>query len=116
VKDIQRALDFYAGILGMRIDWRPDPGNVYLTTGSDNLALHEAANPAPAAEQAAGNLEHFGFLVASPEEVDNWARCLEARGIHLVQPPKTHRDGARSIYFRDPDENLIQLLYHPRVK
>jgi hypothetical protein len=28
---------------------------------------------------------------------------------------KTHRDGARSFYFRDPDGLLIQLLYHPPI-
>jgi catechol 2,3-dioxygenase-like lactoylglutathione lyase family enzyme len=116
VKDIRRALDFYSGILEMKIDWRPDPGNVYLTTGSDNLALHEAGNLTPAPEQTAGNLDHFGFFVDRPEDVDEWARRLESRGIPLVQQPKTHRDGARSIYFRDPDGNLIQLLHHPRLK
>jgi catechol 2,3-dioxygenase-like lactoylglutathione lyase family enzyme len=33
----------------------------------------------------------------------------------LVQPVKTHRDGARSFYFKDPDGVLIQLLYHPPI-
>jgi len=35
--------------------------------------------------------------------------------IPFANPPKTHRDGARSFYFRDPDGVLIQLLYHPPI-
>jgi catechol 2,3-dioxygenase-like lactoylglutathione lyase family enzyme len=33
----------------------------------------------------------------------------------LAAEPKTHRDGARSFYFRDPDGLLIQLIYHPPI-
>jgi catechol 2,3-dioxygenase-like lactoylglutathione lyase family enzyme len=114
VRDLQRSLDFYAGLLDMRIEWRPDPGNVYLTTGSDNLALHQAGDGTPATGDAAG-LDHFGFVVSKPEDVDRWAERLESEGVELVQKPMTHRDGARSIYLRDPDGNLIQILYHPPI-
>jgi catechol 2,3-dioxygenase-like lactoylglutathione lyase family enzyme len=114
VRDIQRSLDFYTGILGMRVEWNPDPDNAYLTSGSDNLALHSIKDCAPAAADAAG-LDHIGFIVSRPEEVDGWADRLEARGIELAQKPKTHRDGARSLYVRDPDGILIQILYHPPI-
>ena len=114
VGDLKRSLDFYTRIMNMRIEWQPDADNAYLTSGSDNLALHQTSPPAGPAVPA-GALDHFGFLVATPDEVDGWARDLEARGVELVQQPKTHRDGARSIYFRDPDGNLIQLLYHPPI-
>jgi catechol 2,3-dioxygenase-like lactoylglutathione lyase family enzyme len=96
----------------MRVAWRPDAENAYLTSGFDNLALHQT----PAGEgcdPACGPLDHFGLLVAKAEDVDAWARRLEASGVALAQPPKTHRDGARSIYFHDPEGNLIQLLHIP---
>ena len=114
VRDIQRAVAFYQDVMNMKVEWQPDRKNVYLTSGSDNLALHEVDSSiaAPAAPAATG-LDHFGFFVSRPEEVDEWARVLESRGVRLVQQAKTHRDGARSIYFCDPDGNLIQLLYHP---
>ncbi len=114
VRDVQRSLDFYGRILGMRIDWRPDPENVYLTSGSDNLALHQVADGAAADDRTLG-LDHLGFVVARPEQVDQWAERLEAESVELTQKPRTHRDGARSIYFRDPDGNLIQILHHPHI-
>ena len=114
VKDIRRSVDFYTNILQMRIEWKPDPDNVYLTSGGDNLALHQVGR-GEADPNVEGALDHFGFIVSGPEEVDNWAEMLESKGIELAQKPRTHRDGARSIYFRDPDGNLIQLLYHPPI-
>ncbi len=110
VQDIRRSLDFYTSIMGMKIDWRPDERNIYLTYGSDNLALHQSEGPI-----GGGALDHFGFLVGRPEEVDEWALRLSGLGVILVQGPRDHRDGSRSIYFRDPDGNVIQLLFYPKV-
>ncbi len=114
VRSLQDSLDFYGRLLGMRIDWRPDPENAYLTTGSDNLALHQLSNGREP-DGAALGLDHIGFVVLRPEQVDQWAERLEAEGVELIQKPRTHRDGARSIYFRDPDGNLVQILYHPHI-
>ncbi len=113
VRDVRRSVEFYAGVLGMTVDWQPDERNAYLTSGADNLALHQADEPGAIAPEA--GLDHFGLLVATPEEVDEWALRLAAAGVDLVAPPRNHRDGARSIYFRDPDGYLIQLLFHPHI-
>ncbi len=115
VRDLRRSTDFYTRVLGFKVEWQPDKDNVYLTSGSDNLALHQAV-AAPQIPEGAIGLDHFGFIVAEPDEVDRWAGFLAEKGVELVQKPKTHRDGARSIYFKDPDGNLIQLLYHSPLK
>jgi catechol 2,3-dioxygenase-like lactoylglutathione lyase family enzyme len=47
------------------------------------------------------------------EEVDAWHAFLKANGVAIVKEPRTHRDGARSFYCRDPDGNTVQLIYHP---
>jgi catechol 2,3-dioxygenase-like lactoylglutathione lyase family enzyme len=97
----------------MRVEWAPDEENVYLTSGLDNLAIHKGlAEPSSAASQL---LNHIGFVVSRPEDVDVWADRLSGLGIQFAQSPKTHRDGARSFYFHDPDGVLIQLLYHPPI-
>ena len=112
VGDVDRSMEFYVSVFGMRIAWQPDPDNAYLSSGCDNLALHKASAPAPPEGQ---RLDHLGFLVATPEDVDRAATALAARQIPLRHPPRTHRDGSRSLYFADPDGNVIQILYEPTL-
>ena len=113
VRDIPKSVEFYSNVLGMKLEWMPDDDNAYLTSGQDNLALHKlTANVQPRSVQT---LHHIGFVVKRPENVDEWAEKVRSRGIPLAQEPKTHRDGARSFYFYDPDGVLIQLIYHPPI-
>jgi catechol 2,3-dioxygenase-like lactoylglutathione lyase family enzyme len=114
VADLPRTERFYVDLLGFYVEWRPDEDNVYLTTGRDNLALHrdEGARGAPPETR----LGHLGLCVAQMAEVDDWAAFLRAQGVTLETEPRTHRDGARSFYFRDPEGTLIQLLCHPPLR
>lgn len=111
---------FYVELLGFSVEWEPDPDNVYLSSGTDNLALHRAeavpgGQTGPQAPLGAQRLDHLGLLVRTPDDVDRWGAFLEAQGVVLEARPRTHRDGARSCYFSDPDGNKIQVIYHPPI-
>jgi len=107
---LEDSLRFYTEVMGMTVEWNPDPDNYYLTSGNDNLALHRAAvSPAESAQR----LDHIGFIVDHIEDVDVWHTHLSAHQVRVLQPPKTHRDGARSLYCADPDGTVVQLIYHP---
>src|SRR5262250_2890375 len=100
-RDLDAMKRFYVDLLGFAVEWEPDPDNVYLSSGIDNLALHRS-DGAPGSGQA---LDHLGLIVRRADDVDTWAAFLESRGVTLKAKPKTHRDGARSLYFLDPDGN-----------
>jgi len=108
VRNMNIMRSFYVDTLGFQVEWEPDPQNLYLTSGTDNLALHQVQQ-----ELHSGTLDHMGILVDVPEDVDLWALYLKEKNVALTQEPKTHRDGARSIYFHDPELNLIQIIFHP---
>lgn len=115
VTDITKSRAFYERLFSMRIVWQPDPENIYLSSGTDNLALHQlplkelqAYQPRP--EQF---LDHFGFFMDSPQSVDIMFQRVQKDGVTIVKPPRTHRDGSYSFYIADPDENVIQVLYEP---
>ena len=111
VKELEACERFYTELLGMRVEWRPDADNVYLTGGNDNLALHRATSAIdPKAPQ---RLDHIGFVVNEIGEVDAWFEFLRSKGVKILKEPRTHRDGARSFYCQDPDGNVVQLIYHP---
>ena len=106
--DLELVERFWVDVMGYAVEWRPDPDNVYLTCGWDNLALHRAKDSLPARDR----LDHIGLAVARPEEVDAWAAHLVAQGVTLVAAAKQHRDGSRSLYFRDPAGVLVQIIHH----
>lgn len=114
VSDIARAKSFYQEMLGMVVVWEPDPHNVYLSSGCDNLALHESV-PGDHVKSAAQQLDHLGFIVESPGRVKELEREFRDRGIKIVHPFKIHRDGSASFYCADPDGIVIQMLYEPKL-
>ena len=107
---------FYVDLLGFAVEWEPDPDNVYLSSGTDNLALHRASSAAASAEAGQHSaLDHLGVIVRAADDVDRWAAFLESHGVVIDAVPRTHRDGARSCYFRDPDGNRVQIIHHPPI-
>ena len=114
VRDLARAKKFYREILGMEVVWEPDAQNVYLSSGWDNIALHEISEPlvATAVEK---QLDHLGFIVETVERVKDLEREFIARGVTIVHPFKMQRDGSASFYCADPDGIVIQLLYEPTL-
>src|SRR6185503_11711436 len=104
-RDLDAMKRFYVDLLGFAVEWEPDADNVYLSSGIDNLALHHVQGLTLA---EGGVLDHLGVIVRSADDVDRWAAFLEERGVPLDAKPRTHRDGARSCYFSDPEGNKIQ--------
>ena len=129
VADPQISKEFYVRVLKMQVEWEPDADNIYLTSGGqDNLAIHRA-KPTPlgfVAGQAAASgpvathsshqrLDHLGFALPTPQDVDAWHEWMVSQKVEVVQQIKTHRDGARSFYIKDPDGVIVQMIYHPPI-
>ena len=51
---------------------------------------------------------HFAFSIAS-DDVEAWQGRLESEGV-AVESVVTWPRGAKSLYFRDPDRNLAELI------
>jgi catechol 2,3-dioxygenase-like lactoylglutathione lyase family enzyme len=106
---------FYVEGMGMRVDWRPDADNLYLSYGPDNLALHRTNE----VDHRVSALDHLGFVTPAADDVRAWyERILALRAHHsleIVQEPKLHRDGSTSFYFRDPAGNKVQIIHIPSI-
>jgi catechol 2,3-dioxygenase-like lactoylglutathione lyase family enzyme len=57
---------------------------------------------------AGSGISHFAFAITT-EDVDPWIHRLGAEGV-AVESTVTWPGGARSVYFRDPDANLVELI------
>jgi|SRR5215469_13608675 len=111
VKDVARAADFYRLVFGMTIVWQPDGDNAYMSSGCDNLALHRGS----VGDRSAQSLDHLGFIVPTIEELEAGYRWVQENQLDIARPLRRHRDGSVSYYIRDPDDNVIQILYEPSI-
>ena len=112
LENLEKMIAFYSEVFGMRTVWEPDADNVYLSSGSDNLALHRVDELAEGVAQA---LDHLGFFVADADEVQRAEASLRSRGVPILHPARQHRDGSWSVYCLDPDGNTVQILYDPNT-
>ena len=114
VRSMPRSKEFYREILGMDVVWEPDAHNVYLSSGCDNIAIHEVgADFLKTADEK--QLDHFGFVVESVERVKELEDEFRSQGVTIVHAFKVHRDGSASFYCADPDGVVIQMLYEPTL-
>jgi catechol 2,3-dioxygenase-like lactoylglutathione lyase family enzyme len=110
VASIERTLEFYTRVLGMTVE-RFGEGRVALHFGRQKLNLHSADKVLdPNVRHATPGSADLCFLLevslATAQE------RLAAEGVKVITGP-VERTGAqgpmRSIYFYDPDENVIEL-------
>src|SRR5262249_14661495 len=106
--DIDALCAFYRAVL--EIEPRTSDGYAEFPTDGGALSLwsrQEAEHEAPGAVHSGANRSiMLEFQVADADE--QYAR-LQRLNIDWVKPPSTQAWGNRSIYFRDPDGNLINL-------
>jgi catechol 2,3-dioxygenase len=104
VSDRPRSIEWYREVLGLepRREAQQDDWPVFM---GDQLALFQAATPAPERDSETAGLRHFAFRVGAEE--------LERAQVHLgekgVRFNAEDHGGARSLYFRDPDGNTIEI-------
>ena len=116
VADVERSLRFYQAALGLTAErveaWRRhEVGFPSLRINASTLIDLVMAPERASASESKSNLAHFCLVTDSPT-LDEATQALEAAGA-VVETGPVVRSGARgnalSIYFRDPDNNLIEL-------
>lgn len=116
VGDLDRALSFYAGVLGFEITDRRGSSSALLGTGgyAHHIALFAGDGPA---DEAAGLSMSQRFAIRYPDRVSlgNALLRIEEGGIAVE---RAIDDGtSESLYVRDPDGHLVELYCnHPRAE
>ena len=87
VKDVRTAADWYASRFECTVEWC-----------DDSWALIACENCALALVTPGQHPQHFAILT---DEIEQY-------GV-----PTPHRDGTRSVYRRDPDGNVFEMLERP---
>lgn len=113
--DVEKMRRFYVGVLGLEVYRDLWDGNwLELRLGSTLLTLRPRGMAAirgqsfdgpPAPDSASVQL---AFRVA-PGEIDACSRELSAAGVEIVDPPTDQPWGHRTLFFLDPERNLLEI-------
>lgn len=116
VADLQATCDFYTRALGMEvISFGADSQRKALRFGLHKINLHpDDSDWVPRAREPRCGGEDFCLITETP--MDEVLTHLEACGVEIEEYP-SDRSGAlgtiRSVYFRDPDGNLVEVSNYP---
>ncbi|HET9926201.1 MAG TPA: VOC family protein [Methylomirabilota bacterium] len=108
-RDMPAMREFYGTTLGFPLHRELSPRWLEFRIGSNLLALTERGlvfdDPAP--PPGALSLQ-MAFRVA-PNEVATCAAALAERGVKIISGPTDQPFGHRTLFFRDPDGNVLEI-------
>jgi catechol 2,3-dioxygenase-like lactoylglutathione lyase family enzyme len=110
VRDMAAMRRFYEGVLGFPLLRELSPGWIEYRIGGNTLALAKPSLTAADGPTPSGSASlQLAFKVPVPE-IDRCADELLQQGVNLVSPPTDQVFGHRTLFFRDPDGNLLEVF------
>lgn len=114
VSNMERAWGFYTSLFGFEI-MPSDERFCAFRVGHDVLLLFTQGGSKEPVQLEGGIIPphetlgagHFAFSI-SPDALDEWRALLREREVPLESEVRWQRGGT-SLYFRDPDNNLVEL-------
>ena len=108
-RQMAKMREFYGSTMGFPLHKELSSRWVEFRVGSNILALTERGGRFGDPSPPIGVLSlQLAFRVA-PHEVDECASTLAERGVAIVSPPTDQTFGHRTLFFRDPDGNLLEV-------
>ena len=108
-RDLAAMKRFYADVLGFRHERDLSPTWIEFRIGNTILALTVPGKLFADAPPPRGALSlQLAFKVA-PDEVQLCATELAAKGVALEMPVTDQPFGHRTLFFRDPDGNVLEI-------
>jgi catechol 2,3-dioxygenase-like lactoylglutathione lyase family enzyme len=110
VRDMEAMRRFYEDILGFPLLRELSPGWIEYRVGGNTLALARPSRTAADAPTPNGSASLQLAFKVSAAEVDQCADELVRQGVDLLSPPTDQPFGHRTLFFRDPDGNLLEMF------
>lgn len=125
VRDVERSKAFYTNVLGFKLlEQDPDHGGVFLSLGEygNTLDIFPSSDPDAYPQPKSGvgrreglGMRHIAFAVAAEDDLQNAYFALQAAGVPIHRA--IDHTSQKSIYFYDPDDNLLEIVWErPNVQ
>jgi len=110
VRDMAAMRRFYEHVLGFPPLRELSPGWIEYRLGGNTLALARPSRTAADAPTPNGSASLQLAFKVSVADVDRCADELVRQGVGLLSPPTDQTFGHRTLFFRDPDGNLLEVF------
>jgi catechol 2,3-dioxygenase-like lactoylglutathione lyase family enzyme len=114
--DLHGAEVFYSTVLDLELDSKEEGRHLFFKCGQSMLLIFDAsitaAQTGPVPQHGATGPGHVAFSVHATD-LDAWIEQIETGGVE-VEARIDWPSGGRSIYFRDPAGNSLELAT-PRI-
>jgi catechol 2,3-dioxygenase-like lactoylglutathione lyase family enzyme len=110
VRDMDAMRRFYETILGFSLQRVLSRGWIEFRIGGNTLALATPSRTASDHPVPVGSAALQLAFKVSVAEVDACAEELVKQRVDLVSPPTDQAFGHRTLFFRDPDGNLLEVF------
>ncbi len=110
VRDMAAMRRFYEQTLGFPLLRELSPGWIEYRVGGNTLALARPSRTAADAPVPDGSAALQLAFKVMPSEVDQCADELVRQGVAVLSPPTDQAFGHRTLFFRDPDGNLLEVF------
>jgi catechol 2,3-dioxygenase-like lactoylglutathione lyase family enzyme len=112
VEDVERALEFYCGLLGLEpvrvAEWRAGEVPFPSVRVTPETIIDVFRRP-----RGESNIDHICLVV---EPLD-WQEVIQSGAFTIIEGPVGRfgaRGSATSIYVQDPDGNTVELRWYPQ--
>lgn len=108
VEDLNKSLAFYRDTLGLVVN-STDDGYIDFKLGDTLYALFQK-DKATAMFDSSHMTTGGGCVIAFPvEDVAKTCEVLKQKGVEIFEGPKTMPWGQTVAYFKDPDNNILEI-------
>ena len=110
VNEIERSEEFYGKILGFELVRKMGQSMAVYKIGKEDTLVIVEAETSYDPNSRDFRVDHIGFYLDSPEEVDEMATYLRDHEVTILSGPANRKKGL-IVFASDPDGNMIEFFY-----